>query len=138
MRKRRHQLGLTLIEVMIAAGILAVAMVMALGSLVSIATTTSLSEDRATAAAVVSSVIEQMRATPSINIRNFEPNEVVGGRIGVEAWVVTPNGDEIALPAESDVPTQNFILPIQVRVRASWVDVGGRELAVESSTIVGD
>ena len=138
-RKRRvqQQLGLTLIEVMIAAGILAVGMVMALGSIISIAATTAQSEERAMGAAVVSSVIEQIRATASDDVRDFDPADVVGGRIQPEAWVVTPNG-EVALPAEPDVPDAFFLPPMQLRVRASWVDLGGRAYAVETSTIVGD
>jgi Tfp pilus assembly protein PilV len=138
-RKRRfkQQLGLTLIEVMIAAGVLALAMVMALGSIVNISSTTAQSEDRAAAAAVVSSVIEQMRATPNFNLRDFDPADVVGGRIVPQAWVVTNNG-EIALPADGNAPNAAFNTPVQVRVEVNWMDNAGRLYTIDTTTILGD
>jgi Tfp pilus assembly protein PilV len=138
-RKRRvqQQLGLTLLEVMMAAGVLALVMVMVLGSIVNISSTTAQSEDRAAAAAVVSSVIEQMRANPGVNLRNFDPATVVGGRIVPQAWVMTNNG-EIPLPAPENVANAAFNTPVQVRVQVDWQDSAGRDFTIDTITVLGD
>ena len=136
-QRQKSQLGLTLLEVMIAAGVLALAMVMAMGSMLSISATTAQAEDQAAASAAVSSLIEQIRATPMENIRNFQPPAQAGMRIQSQVWVVT-NNNEIALPADQNVSNNIFRAPLQVRVQVNWLDNAGRPRVLDTTTIIGD
>lgn len=119
-----------------AAGILALAIVLAMGSLMSIAATTAQSEDRAAAAAATSSVIEQVRAMPFGQLRDFTP-PVAEGRMAVEAAVLTANGGAVALPATEDAPAAAFRAPVQLRVRITWFDRGGRPHTMDTVTVLG-
>jgi Tfp pilus assembly protein PilV len=62
--RRPGSAGMTLFEVMIAAGVTLVAVVVAMGSIISIATTSTVSETQVMATNIVSSVLERVRTMP--------------------------------------------------------------------------
>ncbi|MBI2435002.1 MAG: hypothetical protein HYV26_19275 [Candidatus Hydrogenedentes bacterium] len=129
--------GMTLLELMFAAGVLALALSLLFGSLISINIIGQLSENRTMAASQLASVLEEVRALPIEELMLFAPPEVDGP--GVEHQVSLTyfdgGGTEIDLPLDavesipSDLPN-----PLEIRATLIWSDDQGRVYSMDAVT----
>ncbi len=119
---------------MIAAGIMAMAFVYLAGSIISVASTNSISEGQTLAHAHASSVLEDIKNTPFANWTSYAPPVMTGLGAGeqIQVHVATANGAWVALPT-ANLAAPN---PAQVRVTINWTDRKGRPLQVRASTLV--
>lgn len=144
-KKRRHKsnAGFTLVELIIASGVIGVAMAMAMGSLISVSTAQRTTEADAVATALVTSVLEEIRNTSSINdvfeyVAPDLSNLGLGSGVAVTMVCVDTGGNEVALPLTADVDG-NVVVPTlpnpaEIRATIQWIDQEGRVRAVQAST----
>jgi len=75
---------MTLFEVMIAAGVTLVAIVLAMGAIVSLASTSTVSETQLMAATILSSVLERLPALPLDDLTALNPPTDLSRRSGAD------------------------------------------------------
>lgn len=148
MNERRHsESGMTLLELMFACGVLALALSMIFGSLVSLSIIGQISEERTCANSAVASILEEVRSVSSDELRGYVPpadlvmpgiSQTVtvecvipgatsaDGTAGETAYVPLP------LPTGSE---QAFPSPMEIRVTLSWQERGGHVFQVMASTV---
>lgn len=140
--------GMTLVELIFAAGVLATALSIVFGSLVSISLLGKLNETRAEGMLAVSSVMEEINTLPLSRLYTYVPPEVKapGYYHQVDVEMILPgsstaNGDEgptvVPLPLAEDY-AGDLPNPVEVRVRVTWEDDQGRVYRVEQSTLRGE
>ena len=138
-KKKGHssEAGFTLVELVIASGIIGVAMAMTMGSLMSVSTAQRTTEADAVAAAHVSSILEEIRAITAIedlftyvppNLRGLGASEIV-----TYSCVDTAN-TVIALPLAAAAARPTLPNPAEVRVTIQWSDPEGRVQTLQAST----
>ncbi len=136
-KRQQSQAGFTLVELLIASGIIGVALAMTMGSLVSVSTAQRTTEADAIAAAHVSSILEEIRAITAIedlftyvppNLRGLGAAEVV-----TYSCIDTTN-TEIALPLAAGAARPTLPNPAEVRVTVQWMDPEGRVRTEQAST----
>lgn len=134
--------GMTLIEVMMAVGVLAFSFSIVYGSLITLYTLGRVNEDRVLAVSAVSSLLEEIQAMDLTALADYSAPKIT--MPGVDHWVtaevVTPpasEGDEpktYALPLDgtslSELPN-----PAEVRVTLYWEDAEGRLYKFRASTM---
>ena len=156
------QAGMTLIEVMMAAGIIAFAMSAIYSGFVSMAMLADINKDRAEAVGVVSSLIEEIQAMDFNAVLEYVPPDLTSAP-GVDHWVeaqlVIPAdeaveeegggivGDVVSelLDAEPDtepLPAEGLDVsqlpnPSEVKITLFWEDRHGRVYQFAASTKVG-
>ncbi len=131
-RKARNNAGMTLLELMIAAGVMTIGFVLLFGSIMSISTTGSSSEDRAIAVAHVSTVIEELRSLDFTDVLEYQPPPITG--LGGSALFIVEliESDEEGVTVLGTLPNTISALaapppnPAEVRVRLQWRDDYGR------------
>ncbi len=130
----KNDAGFTLIELSLAIGVVAIALVLLIGSLFSIVTATELSESRAIAAAHQASVIEEIHASPDI----FEYQPPVMRGLGASEIITAECFDQLGvafdLPVDLDAAATVFPNPLEIRVTVSWIDRRGRVITVSTTT----
>ncbi len=143
-RLARERAGMTLLEVMIAGGVLTIGFVLLFGSIISISATGSLSEDRATAVAHMSSVLEEVRGLAFNDLLDYQPPALpgLGAAAEVEAALVADDGagglETLGvLPASLGDLAAAPPNPATVRVTVRWRDRAGRTLTTSAVTMVG-
>jgi Tfp pilus assembly protein PilV len=77
--------GFTLLEIMIAAGVMAMGLVLVFGALVSIAETNQTSQTRTVANAQVNSVLEEVQALGPVELASYQPPPMPGLGAGANA-----------------------------------------------------
>jgi len=125
---------MTLLEIMIASGIMATAFVLLMGSLASVSATGVSTEERAVAASYVSSILEEVCRTDWDGLVNYQAPGLRGLR-GVAATVsiVDAAGGVHPLPLTGTMPsTPN---PIEVRVLVTWQGKSGHPYRLAASTL---
>lgn len=134
--------GMTLIEVMMAVGVLAFSFSIVYGSLITLYTLGRVNEDRVLAVSAVSSLLEEIQAMDLTALADYSAPKVT--MPGVDHWVTAEvvaapesEGDEpktFALPLKetslSDLPN-----PAEVRVTLYWEDAEGRLYKFRASTM---
>lgn len=145
-RMRCNNTGMTLLELMFASGIVATAMSVLFGGLMSISIIGRLNESRTVAAIALAGVMEEINTLPLDQIAKYIPPEVSfpcqDYNLSVECLV--PSDDEsdesglkaLALPlgADSSVKLQG---PLEVRATLTWRENGGQIFQVKASTVRG-
>jgi len=132
---------MTLLELMIASGMLALALSMIFGSLISISVVGDISESRVNAANAVAGVLEQVRQKSLTDLAQFTP--VLDSGPGVRRTVTLEcydnNGDAVSLPLPAEAQSQLAALPNPLEVKATliWEDERGRVFSTYTSTYVG-
>ena len=126
---------MTLLDLMYAAGVLALALSLLFGSLMSLSVIGQLSESRTQAAAHVASVLEEVRRLPLEGIVAYTPPEFYGPGVerAVNVGFYNANGELVALPVGEDVPA-GLPNPLQVRAEFIWSDDRGRLYSVQAVT----
>jgi len=137
--KRSRKAGMTLLELMVASGMLTLAMSMIFGSLMSISVVGNLSENRVDAVNAVSSVLEQVRQQSYEQILNFTPPELTcpGVRRTVTLECYNSAGTAIPLPLGESQSLPSLPNPLEVKATLIWEDESGRVYSKYSTTSVG-
>lgn len=135
----KNDTGLTLIELMFASGILAMALSMLFGSLISISSLSIIAEDRTVAAAQVASVAEEIRAMPFNQLVAFTPPPIDGPGVNraVLVEVFDADGTAMALPLAAGQNLPLLPNPLEVKITMVWENSGGRVYSSYVTTQVG-
>ena len=135
---RRNDAGVTLIEIIFAAGIVATALGIMLGSLVTLAVMGDVAEGRARAITAKSGVLEQMRAAGPRNflLQPLEQVVVDDHVLDVSMQMLTADGDFLDAPLdlEDDGP---FSDPMELQITVEWEGLRGRRYSIRSSALIG-
>lgn len=126
---------MTLIEVMLAAGVLAFSFSVVYGSLISMYMLNQINQDRVYAVSSVSSMLEELSAMSYEELAAYTPPEVDGP--GQKFWIntdIVTADKSISLPIEGGV-TKDIPNPCEVRVTMHWYDSSGREYQFYASTM---
>ena len=139
--------GMTLLEVMIAAGVMVVAFVFIMGSIISVDTTADISEDQAVAMGMVSSILEGLSALEFEELLAINPagdatateetREAQLEILGNSADIVIECVDEYGYGQPLPIPVEYADYmpnPVEVRVTVHWADKEGRPFSMTSST----
>ena len=129
--------GLTLVELMIAAGLMTLAIVLAFGSLISVSEARRISEGRTIAADRVASVIEEMQGLTAAGVLAYEapPFTGLGADEQVTVRVFAANGTVVTVPLDSNATQPTLPDPCEVQVLVTWQD-RGRTLTQRASTLL--
>jgi type II secretory pathway pseudopilin PulG len=120
--------GLTLIELAIASGILAVAFVFIIGGIVNISDTNTIVADRTEAGSALSSVLEQLRTMTIDQLLAYAAPAPHG--LGASATTtiacIDATGASVPIPAVTPGLASTLPNPLEVRVTVQWRDPRGR------------
>ena len=139
-RLRRKDAGMTLIELVFAAGVLSVALSTMVGALMTLTVMGDVAEGRTQAMTALASVMERTRAAgPEILTQTPVPVEVDGKTMAIMLEIIGPNGETMDVPVSLDAdgnmpPLPN---PLEVQVTIMWEDKRGRVYSTRSTTILG-
>lgn len=151
-QKITNEAGMSLVELMLAAGVVATSLSILFGSLISIAIMERINEGRAMAATVMSSVMEELSnaswaelgayAPPLFQsdlqevgavVECYVPAEGTGGE--GEAPDESENWVSLPLPEAAELA---FEPPLEMRITVSWRDVSGHMFEVKGAMVRGD
>jgi type II secretory pathway pseudopilin PulG len=135
-RKDRRQLtGMTLVELMFAAGILTVVLSMIFTSVISVGVNREIHTQRLQAESAVNEVLDQISRTDASQILNFQPDVVLlpGNNAVLQIEAVASDGSAIAIPSVNPVSLPN---PVEIRVILSWQTDRGYTITKRASTYV--
>lgn len=137
-KRRKGNDGFTLLEIMFAAGTLALALALLFGSLISVNVIGEINEGRTKASNHLASVLEDLRSRPALDVLSMEypvyTEDGVDMAVGLETF--TTGGETVDIPVGN--PQQVLAtLPNAVEVRATvvWSDSRGRLYSMSSATI---
>jgi type II secretory pathway pseudopilin PulG len=129
--------GMTLLEVMIACGIMGVALVMLMSSLINISATGSSAEERAMAASHASSVLEEVHATDRTGLLAYRAPTFRGlRRETITVQYVNTAGGLVTLPVATGAVPPAMPNPVEVRVRSQWQSKDRHFYRVAASTFI--
>ena len=139
--------GMTLMELMMAAGIIAIALVLLVGSLISIFRVSTIAEDRTIAESQANTIFEQIGSRNATNLKSYIPPVFtdLGATQTVDVDVFTQNpvtttdphpANNPNPPAHAN-PTTNFLRlpstatttipnPVMICCTVTWTDKQGR------------
>ena len=140
-RCRRNDAGVTLIELVFAAGVLAVALSTMVGALLTLTVMGDVAEGRTQAMTALASVMEQTRAAgPQALAQTPVPMEVDGQTMAVSMEIINPNGENMSVPVQLDADGNMPTLPdpLEVEVTVMWEDKRGRVYSTRAATILGN
>ena len=138
---RRNNAGMTLIELVFAAGVLAVALSTMVGALMTLAVMGDVAEGRTRATTALASVMEQVRvAGPGILTETPAPVECDGQTMAVMMEVFNSDGEPLSVPVsvDNDGNLPDLPNPMEVRVTVMWEDKRGRVYSSRSTTMLGN
>ncbi len=138
------QSGMSLLEVTFAAGIMATALSLLFGSLISISLIGRLNEDKSVAHTELASTMEQLRSLDFADLMTFTPQTPTTPgteqTLSLEAYLA--DGTVLALPLTPDqtgevtVPP-NLPNPLEVRATLLWRNDKGHIFQAHATTSVG-
>jgi len=132
--------GMTLLEVLIASGVMAIALVFTIGSILSVSSTTGLSEDQAIATATISSVLEELRSMTFDEVLAYQPAPPARSGMILAGMMVDcfdASGAPLALPVDVSTLGAPLPNPLEVRVTVAWRDEFGRPFVMSSTAYFG-
>ena len=152
-RIRTEEAGLTLLELMFAAGVMAMALSLLFGSLISVSVIGRINESRTEAVSVLSSVLEEVRTMPLQDLQTYAPPQLHGPgesylvELACYAPKMTSEDEEqtaplptgefermtFPLPTEFDMTT--LPNPLEVEVTVRWREANERVFQARSSFV---
>lgn len=126
--------GMTLLELMIAAGIMSTALVMLMGSIMSISATGAAAEDRTIARAHLSGVMEELSTTNFDTLLAYQPPAFDG--LMNETIMVSftdSEGTIVQVPIDPNDLEALPPNPVEIQVTVTWNTSAGRANAVRAS-----
>jgi type II secretory pathway pseudopilin PulG len=138
MVKLKNNAGMTLVEVMLASGVMATALSLLFGSLMSISVIGRISEERVSARAELGSVMEGLNGKTGAQLLAYVKPTLKGPgtnrAIVVQAYQA--NGTAVNLPFVGQTPP-TLPNPVEVKVTYTWTDEKGRINLIRASRMVG-
>jgi hypothetical protein len=143
-KRQKNNAGLTLLELMFASGIVAMALALLFGSLISMRVMGQANEDQVKATAFLGSILEEVNALAFDQLGAITtPTNLLGpgktrNRNIVLAFTVPKSDGSIssyALPYTGDISL--IPNPVEVKVTLTWQDEVGRNLQMVTSTMKG-
>ncbi|MCL4692387.1 MAG: type II secretion system GspH family protein [Candidatus Hydrogenedentes bacterium] len=133
----RDESGVTLLELTVASGILAVALVLLMGGLVSIADTNEITENQSMASSHLESVIEEIQALPYDQLLEYQPPALpgLGATSTVQVAGIDSGGNQVLFPVDPATLGTPLPNPTEVQVTITWNDVRGRPYTARASTL---
>ena len=133
-KRLREDRGVTLLELMFACGIMAMALSLLFGSMVTISLANKVTEDRGIAVTHLASVMEEIRATPAA-LFSYVPPPLTGAgwAEAVQVRCYDATGEAITLPVDADTLTTPLPNPLRVECTATWHDEKGHEFSLSAS-----
>jgi hypothetical protein len=128
--------GFSLLELMFASGILALALALIFGSLLSIAAVENVNRANTQATALLSSLMEDVLRTPYSSLLQYTPPSVSGLGSGATVTVacITSSGGQITLPY-SGSGTPALPNPVEVVITLTWQDAKGHSYRAQGSVL---
>lgn len=136
-KRLREESGVTLLELMFASGIMAIALSMLFGSLVSISVVGRVTASRATAVTHLSSVLEDLRSRGFPDLLTYTTaarNELRDETIQVKC--VKTDGSLATFPIASGTSLTGFPNPLQVQCTITWLDQQHRTQSITGSELL--
>lgn len=136
-RKHGQDAGFTLLEMMIAAGIMVGGLVLVFASIFSMNELCTLSGERALGMAQLSGLLEDLRASSYDELLTYQPppiNVKLGSPV-VEVQAYYDDGSYVYLPIEGDVLDPPLPNPCELNVKLSWSDRRNHIVTATASTM---
>ena len=138
---RRNEAGMTLIELVFAAGVLAVAFSTMVGALMTLTVMGDVAEGRTRAMTGLASVTERVRAAGAQSLSETPEPIVIDEQImAVKMEVISANGENMEVPIALDDNGNLPELPdpLEVEVTVMWEDKRGRVYSTRTAMILGN
>ena len=140
MRNRfNSESGMTLIELMFAAGIMAVALSLLFGSLIGLVGVGGMAEDRTTAATHLGTVMEELAAVGGEGLLSYQPPlfQSLGRLETVTVVCYALNGTTpiCQLPLAQGATAPTLPNPVRVQCTIQWTDQKNRQMSVQASKL---
>lgn len=131
--------GMTLLEVTLACGLMSVAFVMIIGSLMSVSNANTVTEDRTVAAAHLSGIMEELHTLPSDQLAAYQPpaQEGLGAQERFSVVAIGSDGSRITFPIATAQTFSQLPNPFEVQATVTWRDRDGHLQVARGSTMVG-
>ena len=131
--------GLALLELMFAAGIIALVLSLLFGALLNMSIVGSVSEGQALAVSRVASVSEELqRRTTMTGLLSYVPPSFGGLGVAEQIQVscFDTTGTKVNLPTTEDSLANPIPNPVEVQIAVTWRDTAGHVYTVTGSTKV--
>ncbi len=141
-KKAARNAGMTLLEIMFAAGIVAMALAMLFGSLLSLTVVGQVNEGQMAASACMTTLMEEINTLPYESVKAYIPPTSLNGpgvsREVALAFVVPKENGTVEYPA---IPytgeDKNLPNPVEVRLTLTWKEENGQVFKMVTSTVKG-
>ena len=136
----RKDSGFTLMELMIASGVVAMSLGVLFGSLISIGISGQVAEGKAQATSYMLSVLEQVRYTPRANLFTFTPPaapQAPGYTMAVALDALKADGSTVRLPLADAAAGAGLPYPLGVRATVVYTTPRGHMCSISSITYAG-
>lgn len=135
---RSDEAGLSLVELVVAAGVLSVGFTLLAGSLTSIVATGRQTEMRQSALAHTSCVLEELRGISFEEVMAYEPPDLrgLGNDVAIILECYDSDGASVTLPTDDEDVIDALPNPLEVRVTVTWKEREGVYLSKHSSTMI--
>lgn len=140
--KFNKESGMTLIELMFAAGVMAVALSMLFGSLINVSAMGKMTESRSTAAADLATVLEQLENLPTTaDLVAYQPPDfnTMGPLETVKVEILFSDDTTLELPLDENALPMGMtdVLdlpnPLLLRCTVSWYSAQGHPMSLRGS-----
>lgn len=130
--------GLTLIELMMAAGVVLVGIVMAMSAIVTIAQTSASNEELAIARSHLATVAENLHNAPLETVLAYTPPALDGLGVNetVTVSIAQADGTLVETPVAADYNSGGLPNPLEVRIDVTWRTAAGRVITEQITTYV--
>lgn len=138
-KRRTNEEGIMLVELMIAAGILVVALVMVMGSLLSVWQVIAISEQRINVSSEVTTILEEVQSLTFEEILDYDPAPLKGSLTTeyTKLAMFDAEGQEIALPiSEELLNLETLPNPVEIKVTVSMHRNNRAPITRSASTLV--
>ena len=140
MRLCNEQSGVTLIELMFAAGVLAMALALLFGSLLTISSAGEVTRSRGVAATHLAGIMEELHGLSYGALLEYIPPSLDGAGVEevLEVECFDASGGALALPVDAETfeslaePLPN---PLRVQSTVTWYDAQGHEFSFSVSQL---
>lgn len=141
-----NEAGMTLLELMFAAGVVAIALSMVFGSLISISVMGEISESRTAAATALSSVVEEMRTMNLEDLLDYTPPAIEGPGeqfvvtvelvLSNDSTLTTESEQLVAVPVADDFD-EDLPNPLPIRTTLTWQEDTGHVFRTTTTAYLG-
>jgi len=134
---RQHKEGFTIVELCIAAGIMAVVFLFIMGGIIDVNDSNQVITQRTIAQSQLQSVLEQMRALTidELAVYTSPAMQGLGAQSTVALSCVDASSAVVTIPLASASSASSLPNPLEVRATVTWRDPQGRLLSHQTATM---